>query len=61
MVSDLYSDQRTHDYNGPSRFVSYPRACTVGGGSFAIGTGNSRCAIAGHDGIGVRICIYKLN
>lgn len=50
MLSELYSDQRDHDYYGPSRDVRHLRACAVGGGSFAASPDGSRCVVAGKDG-----------
>lgn len=49
-MSEVYTDQRYHEYQGPSRTVRHPRACTVGGGAFATSEDGSRCVVAGKDG-----------
>lgn len=34
-----------------TRFVAHPRACSIGGGSFASSSDGSRAVVAGNDGL----------
>ena len=51
MLPEVYTDQRHHEYQGPSRSVRHSRVCTVGGGTFATCEDGSRCVVAGKDGL----------
>ncbi|KAF6744332.1 hypothetical protein DFP72DRAFT_1078873 [Ephemerocybe angulata] len=44
---DTYTDQRTHGYQGPSRYVRLPRVALSGSASMARSEDGTRCAVAG--------------
>ncbi|KAK2464502.1 hypothetical protein APHAL10511_003481 [Amanita phalloides] len=48
---DIYSDSRTHGYQGPSRYVRYPRVVSPGGGCIARSGDGIRCAVAGKESL----------
>jgi len=47
--TDLYSDSRTHGYQGPTRLVRLPRATTNGGGAIAKSEDGLRCVVVGKE------------
>ena len=46
---DFYSDSRSHGYQGPFRYVRYPRLVSPGGGCIAKSEDGIRCAVAGKE------------
>ncbi|ESK95845.1 wd repeat-containing protein 24 [Moniliophthora roreri MCA 2997] len=48
---DVPSDSRTHGYQGPTRNIRLPRACSHGGGSISKASDGQRCAVAGKESL----------
>lgn len=48
-IVDAYSDQRTHGYQGPSRSVTLPSACSVGSSAVCKSQDGTRCVVAGRE------------
>ncbi|EEB95043.1 hypothetical protein MPER_06049, partial [Moniliophthora perniciosa FA553] len=46
---DVPSDSRTHGYQGPTRNIRLPRACSHGGGTISKAPDGQRCAVAGKE------------
>ncbi|KAL6299508.1 hypothetical protein BKA93DRAFT_805989 [Sparassis latifolia] len=49
--TDLFSDSRTHGYQGPNRHVAFPRASSSGGGAIAKSEDGTRCVVAGRESL----------
>ncbi|KIP08502.1 hypothetical protein PHLGIDRAFT_34968, partial [Phlebiopsis gigantea 11061_1 CR5-6] len=57
LVSDVYSDSRTHGPQGPTRHVRMQAAATAGGGSISKNEDGSRCVVAGRESLRIlRVC-----
>ncbi|OBZ65249.1 WD repeat-containing protein 24 [Grifola frondosa] len=50
-MPDIYSDSRSHGYQGPTRHVRLPRATTSGGGAIAKSEDGVRCVVAGREAL----------
>ncbi|KIL58397.1 hypothetical protein M378DRAFT_112090 [Amanita muscaria Koide BX008] len=50
-AAEIYSDSRTHGYQGPSRYVRFPRVTSAGGGCIAKSEDGVRCAVAGKESL----------
>ncbi|KAJ8496901.1 hypothetical protein ONZ45_g12266 [Pleurotus djamor] len=50
---NVYSDSRTHGYQGPIRTVRLPRVTASGGGAIAKNSDGTRCAVAGIESLRV--------
>ncbi|KAK7044083.1 SEA (Seh1-associated) complex subunit [Paramarasmius palmivorus] len=48
---DVPSDSRTHGYQGPTRNIRLPRACSNGGGTISKASDGQRCAIVGKESL----------
>ncbi|TFK37938.1 hypothetical protein BDQ12DRAFT_713152 [Crucibulum laeve] len=48
---DVYTDARSHGYQGPTRNVRLPRATPSGGGTIAKNEDGTRCAVAGKESL----------
>ncbi|THH21492.1 hypothetical protein EW146_g117 [Bondarzewia mesenterica] len=48
-LSDIYSDARTHGYQGPIRTVRLPRATPSGNGALSKSEDGTRCVVAGRE------------
>ncbi|KZT07377.1 uncharacterized protein LAESUDRAFT_677793 [Laetiporus sulphureus 93-53] len=51
ILPDMYSDSRTHGYEGPIRYVRTSRAASSGGGAIAKNEDGTRCVIAGKESL----------
>ncbi|KAI0044133.1 WD40 repeat-like protein [Auriscalpium vulgare] len=49
--TDIYSDARSHGYQGPTRSVRLPRATSGSGGAIAKSEDGWRCVVAGKDSL----------
>ncbi|KAH9941480.1 hypothetical protein B0H21DRAFT_546035 [Amylocystis lapponica] len=51
VLPEIYSDSRTHGYQGPTRHVRFPRATSNGGGAIAKSEDGVRCVVAGKESL----------